>query len=240
MPYVVEKEMSFITKPDYFVVDTQLKKSVPSISVGIALIKGAHTQKTDSKLEEEKQLFLASLSGLTTEQLGTYPELVSYRKLYKEMGIDWHSRRPSPEALLRRIALGKGLYTVNTCVDAYNLIVMKHRVSVGVFDADAVKFPAVLRFAGDGDEILLLGDAEPTKYTSKELAYYDREGGYNIDFNYRDAQRTMVTEKTKNIWINVDGVYDITAELVARTLHESVESIVKYCGGTVEFQGVAV
>jgi len=78
------------------------------------------------------------------------------------MGVDWHSRRPSPEALLRRVALGKGLYTVNTCVDAYNLVVMRHHVSAGAFNADAVKFPTMLRFAGDKDKILLLGDETET------------------------------------------------------------------------------
>ncbi len=48
----------------------------------------------------------------------------------------------------------------------------------------------------------------------------------------------MVTENTHDVWINVDGVYDITPEQVANSLHEAVEMIVKYCGGTVEFEGV--
>ena len=154
------------------------------------------------------------------------------------MGIDWHSRRPSPEALLRRVAMGKGLYTVNTCVDAYNLVVMKYRISVGAFDAETVKFPTTLRFAREGDEILLLGDETPTKYTSKELAYCDAIGGYNIDFNFRDAQRTKVTEETKDVWINVDGVYDISPQQVKEALRESVMKIIQYCGGVIEFEGV--
>jgi lysyl-tRNA synthetase class 1 len=236
---VSDKTLSFIEKPEYFAIDPALKEAYPSMSVGMAMIKGVHITVSDPGLEKEKADLLASFTGMTTETLGTYAELVSYRKLYKEMGIDWHSRRPSPEALLRRVVQGKGLYTVNTCVDAYNLIVMKRRVSVGAFDADMVKFPTVLRFAGAGDEILLLGDKEPTKYTAKEIAYYDALGGYNMDFNYRDAQRTKVTEGTKNIWINVDGVYDITPEQVELSLHESVQIITKYCGGIVEFEGVA-
>jgi len=238
---IEEKETStvaVIEKPEFITIDPALKQAVPTISVGIALIKGVKVEKSNPELEEEKKEFLASIAGLTTETLGTYSEIVSYRKLYKEMGIDWHSRRPSPEALLRRIAVGKDLYTVNTCVDAYNLVVMKHHVSVGAFDADAVQFPTVLRFAGAGDEILLLGDKEPTKYTAKEIAYYDQTGGYNIDFNYRDAQRTMVTETTQNIWINVDGVYDIGATQVQLSLRESVAMIIKYCGGTLEFEGI--
>ena len=130
------------------------------MSVGVALIKGVHIQKSDPGLETEKEALLKSLDGLSNDDVSSYPEILSYRKLYKQMSVDWHSRRPSPEALLRRVALGKGLYTVNTCVDAYNLVVMRYRVSAGAFDADALKFPTVLRFAGEGDEILLLGDKE--------------------------------------------------------------------------------
>ena len=128
-----------IEKPEYFMIDPKFKKTYPSVSIGIALIKGVHITDSNTKLEEEKNTFLSSLKGLTNELLGSHPEIISYRKLYKEMGIDWHSRRPSPEALLRRVALGKGLYTVNTCVDAYNLVVMKNRISVGAFDAENVR-----------------------------------------------------------------------------------------------------
>ena len=95
-------------------------------------------------------------------------------------------------------------------------------------------------FEHEGEKILLLGDKEPTEFRPIELAYFDKLGGYNIDFNYRDARRTMVTEKTTDLWINVDGVYDITPEKVQKSLHESVERIIKYCGGKVEMEGVII
>ncbi len=225
---------------DFFRIDPNVKEKYPSISVGIALIKNVNILGKNSELEKEKERLLSSLDGLTTKKLGEYPEVKSYRKLYKEMGVDWHSRRPSPEALLRRVALNKGLYTINTCVDSYNLVVMSDRVSVGAFVADKVKFPTSLRFAKEGEEILLLGDSEPTKYTNRELAYFDQDGGYNMDFNYRDAQRTMVTENTKSVWINVDGIYDVTPEKVEKALNNSIENIIKYCGGSIEFKGVII
>ena len=233
-----KEAIQLIEKPDYFTIDANLRDKLPSISVGIALIKGVKIGKTQKGLESAKKELLDSLAGLTTEKIGSEPEVISYRKLYKEMGIDWHSRRPSPEALLRRVALGKGLYTINTCVDAYNLVVMKSRVSVGAFDADRVSFPTILRYAKAGEEILLLGDSMPTPYTEKEVAYFDKTGGYNMDFNYRDAQRTMVTPETKNVWINVDGVYDVTPDKVTSALNEAVAEIIKYCGGQVEFKGI--
>lgn len=235
---IKEKAFNKLDKPEMFSIAKDVKEKYPTISVGVAVIKGVSIEKSNPDLEKEKQQLLDSLKGLTTEQLGQYPEVVSYRNLYKAMGVDWHSRRPSPEALLRRVALQKGLYMVNTCVDAYNIAVMKNRVSVGAFDLDAIAFPTELRFAKKGEEILLLGDSDPTQYEETELAYCDKKGGYNIDFNFRDAQRTAVQESTKNLYINVDGIYDITPKQVEKTLRESCDMIMKYCGGTFETFGI--
>lgn len=230
--------MKLLNKPEIFFISEEMKRAYPSISIGIAVIKGVTIEKSNKELEKEKELLLESLRSLTTEKLGQYPKVISYRKLYKAMGVDWHSRRPSPEALLRRVALKKGLYNVNTCVDAYNLVVMKNKISVGAFDMDALEFPTVLRFPKKGEEILLLGDDQPTKLKETEVAYFDKKGAINLDFNYRDAQRSAVQLSTKNLYINVDGVYDITPQDVERVLKETCDIIMKYCGGKLEVFGI--
>lgn len=159
-------------KPEIFSIESSVLEQYPSISIGIATIRGVRIEKENNELEGEKEAFLKELESLTTEQLGEFPEIKSYRRLYKEMGVDWHSRRPSPEALLRRVALKKGLYAVNTCVDAYNLVVMRNRVSVGAFDLDEVAFPTMLRFPKNNEKILLLGDTEPTVYKEKRTRLF--------------------------------------------------------------------
>ncbi|MGH7246272.1 MAG: lysine--tRNA ligase, partial [Candidatus Levyibacteriota bacterium] len=234
------KTLTLFHKPEIFSIDEKVAQAFPSISIGVAVIKGVHIAKENKELQKEIDDLLSNFSSVTTEQLGEYEEVQSYRKLYKEMGVDWHSRRPSPEALLRRVILGKGLYNVNTCVDAYNAVVMNNRVSVGAFDLDNVQFPTVLRFAKNNEEILLLSDEKPTAYAEKEVAYFDAKGGYNMDFNYRDAQRTAVQLETKNILINVDGVYDITPAQVEKTLKEACDIIMKYCGGELVEYGIVL
>jgi lysyl-tRNA synthetase class 1 len=238
----VTKKVKYIF-PDFkdkktFSIHQDITKKYPSITIGIAIIKGVKIEKENKELNKKIDEFVKLQTGLTTEMIAQYPEIQSYRRVYKEMGIDWHSRRPSPEALLRRIALNKGLYRINSCVDAYNLVVMKYRVSSGAFDLDNIKLPTIMRFPKQGEEILLLGDKEPTKYKAIELAYFDRIGGYNIDFNFRDAQRTAVTEKTKNIIINIDGIYEINRDMVERTLKETINEIINYCGGKLEIAGI--
>lgn len=236
--FIEKTHFANLNRPDLLSIDGQVAQKWPSINVGFAIIRDVKIRKENAELEQQKKDLHEILSILTTEEIGKYPEILSYRKLYKEIGIDWHSRRPSPEALLRRIALKKGLYTINTCVDTYNLVVMKHRVSVGAFDLDHIEFPTILRLAKEGEEILLLGDTEPTKYKAGEIAYFDKRGGYNIDYNYRDGQKTAVTTDTTNIMINVDGIHEITRAQVERSLKETIENITRHCGGKVEIAGI--
>jgi len=228
-----------LTDGKILLIDKKVREKFPSVCVGVAIIKDVNIKKTDPDLQSEINDFTRSFADLTTESIGKMTAIQSYRRLYKEMGVDWHSRRPSPEALLRRIALKKGLYSVNTCVDAYNLVVMKYQVSAGAFDLDQISLPTALRFPKAGEQTDLLGDNKPYTYSEKELGYFDQQGGYNVDFNYRDAKRTAVTEKTKNLLINIDGIYDINRAMVERTLKEVIELITKYCGGRVEMVAIA-
>ena len=231
-------QFELLSNPDLLSFDQTFAEEYPTAIVGVAVIKGIKIEKSNPELEAEKTALLDELQDLTTDKIGQYPEIQSYRQMYKKMQVKYQSRRPSPEALLRRVAQGKDLYTVNTCVDAYNLAVMRNRVSVGAFDLNNVQFPTVLKIAKGGEQIHLLGDDEPKEISAGEVCYFDQDGAYNLDYNYRDAQRTMVRSETTDIVINVDGVYDITREQVEKTLAETIELITKYCGGTVETTGI--
>ena len=209
-----------------------------SASVGYAVIQGMKVEKKNNELEKEKKETALKYEDLSIEKIGGYSEIKSYRQMYEEMGVDLRSRRPSPEALLRRIAQGKLLYDINTCVDAYNVVVLRNRVSLGAFDVDNMKLPFSLEIAEGGEEIDLLGVDGVTKINKGEVFYADQIGPYNLDFNFRDAERTKITENTKNILINVDGVYEVTENDVKESLDEAIEMITKYCGGKVVKQGV--
>ncbi|HVZ12388.1 MAG TPA: lysine--tRNA ligase [Patescibacteria group bacterium] len=233
-----EVKVKVFNNPNIFFIDKAISEKFASVSCGVAIIRGVSIEKGNDQLDGEIKEAVSSLRNMTNDDISASPEILSYRKLYKETGIDWHSRRPSPEALLRRIIAKKDLYKVNTCVDAYNLVVIKNKISVGAFDLDKIEFPTALRFSTDQDKIHLLGDESEVYYKNGEIAYFDQIGGINMDFNYRDSVRTAVQLDTKNLYINVDGVYDVTPEKVAQVLQETCDIIVKYCGGKVEEFGV--
>jgi DNA/RNA-binding domain of Phe-tRNA-synthetase-like protein len=96
----------------------------------------------------------------------------------------------------------------------------------------------MLRFGKAGDEIHLLGDEKPTEYKATEIGYFDKKGGYNLDYNYRDSERTAVTTDTTDMLINVDGISEISPETVEEVLREAITTVTKYCGGKVEIAGI--
>ncbi|MBN2015889.1 lysine--tRNA ligase [Candidatus Dojkabacteria bacterium] len=214
-------------------IDKKLLESYENINIGIAVIKGVKVEKKNSELEKLKKKTLSGIrKTLSLEAIDDIPQIESYMHMYKRMGVDTGSRKASPEALLRRVVEGEGIYNVNTCVDAYNIAVLLTQVSTGAFDLETLKFPVVVREARNGEKIEIIG-GEKKKLKDGEVCYFDQNGAYNIDYNWRDADRTKVTEKTKDLWINVEGVNSITRDQVADTLKLAVELITRFCGGSV-------
>ena len=185
--------------------DSAVATRYPDLKLGMVVIQDVSIQKSSEALEAVKTQVLASLASLTHDDWKNSSNLQSYRDIYRSFGVDPNKQRPSADALLHRIVSGKGLYKINTCVDAYNTMSAKHQLCMAVYDLDQVSTPLNLRFSQAGEKLTLIGDDQPTTVGEGELVYADREKVICLDFNYRDNVRTKVTEKTKNIVLLVDG-----------------------------------
>lgn len=73
------------------------------------------------------------------------------RQLYRKIGLDPTRRRPSSEALIRRILQNKPLYQVNTVVDAGNYCSIHFALSVGLYDMDKLGSQINLRMGQEGE-----------------------------------------------------------------------------------------
>lgn len=222
------------SKKDYkdYEISPEVKSAFPGVSFAYTIISGVKVNKTDSELESIKNKLLDSKKELTTESINGVAPILSYRSMLKSTGVDYHSRRPSPEALLRRIVLGKGLYTINTAVDAYNLAVIETGIGLGGFNYKKIAPPIALRFSEAGEEMHLLGDDAPIKVKPGEIVYSDTEKMITLDLNYRDIDKTKITLETKDIILFADGGPNIDPQDVVATLKLGADYIVKFCGGS--------
>jgi DNA/RNA-binding domain of Phe-tRNA-synthetase-like protein len=135
------------------------------------------------------------------------------------------------------VVLDKGLYKVNTLVDAYNVASLKTVLGMGAMDFDKLALPVQLRLSGKGEKIRLIGGEEKTTKTG-ELVYADEEKIITLDFNYRYSVLKKITEGTKTALLFVDGCEGISEEEVKGGLKLMVELVTKFCGGRVLEKGV--
>ena len=78
-------------------------------------------------------------------------ELGAARRLYRSLGIDPTRTRPSSEALLRRVLKGQELYRINRLVDAGNWASLCLLLPIGLYDAERVDGPVLLRPGRPGE-----------------------------------------------------------------------------------------
>lgn len=213
-------------------IDKSVKESFPGMFYAYTIIDGVDIKKTNPELKKLTKEILAKNTH-DIEAIGELKPIKAYRDIFKKTGAWKLSRRPSPEALLRRLATGKGIYNINTAVDAYNLAVIETGVGLGGFNADNISFPVTLRLTQAGEQMHLLGDDEPTTVMDGEITYADVEKLITLDLNYRDIESTKITEDTKKIILYADGAPGLTKSEVTSALQKGADYIQQFCGGEI-------
>ena len=83
--------------------------------------------------------------NLTVEGVAEMEPVRAVRAMFRAWGLDPSKYRPSAEALLRRIAQGKGLYQISNIVDIVNLGQIETGWPYGCYDRDRVRPPVTHR-----------------------------------------------------------------------------------------------
>ena len=133
-----------------------------------------------------------SLEGMKPAHL---PRIIETRAAFKALGKDPSRYRPSSEALLRRIASGKGLYTVNDVVDINNVISMQSHFPIGTYDLAELRGDIVFRRGEAGETYQGIGRYELNLEGLPLFA--DEAGPFGTPFS--DSERTMVRPETSRV-----------------------------------------
>ena len=129
-----------------------------------------------------------------------------YRTFYwDKLGIDPTKRRPAGEALVRRILHGNGLYKINFFVDGYNWASAAMRIPISAYDMDSLELPILARFARKNEEFKDIA-GKVRRLQGNEVVLSDQNGQIVTQFPFRDANKTKITKKTRNILIVVLGI----------------------------------
>lgn len=215
-------------------IDNEILKRFPELNIGVVVAKGIDNEGTD---EEIMNLIGDRESEIREEfDVGTLsqnPRIASWRNAYSSFGAKPKKYRSSVENLHRMILNGIQLRHINKVVDAYNYISIKHTVPVGGDDIDRVDGDITLRLA-KGDESFTELNTEETKSPREgEVIYSDDKEVLCRRWNWRECDKSKMTEDTKNIALVVEGMPPITEDELGNITTELGELVQKSCGGSV-------
>jgi DNA/RNA-binding domain of Phe-tRNA-synthetase-like protein len=207
-------------------IEPALKAQLPQLVLGGFSIK----VRTEASSDDLKELLRQEVSvlekHLTVEGVRNMDTVKATKDAYRKLGKDPNRYRPSSEALLRRVANGKGLYHINNVVDVLNLISVKTGFSICGYDGDMI----------DGDVVLGIGQPnEPYEGIGRGVlnierlpVFRDTKGAFGTPTS--DSVRTMVTESTCR-FVMVIMAFGNMDEL-ALALKEAIGLYEKYADGS--------
>ncbi len=191
---------------------------------GVALMADVKNPATPPGLWAEIEAECNKLmAAFTTETIKNRSGIEATRAAYKTLGKDPSRYRPACEQLARRVVQGKGLYSVDTLVDAINLVSLFSGYSTAALDMDKIR--GGLLTLGIGRE------GEPYEGIGRGVlnidrlpVYRDEAGGVATPTS--DNVRTMISAETHRLLVLINGYdgdaanLDAAAALTERLLAE--------------------
>lgn len=167
-------------------------------------------------------------------QLRSLPELQVLYKIFKAVGVKPRRQPPSIERLLQ-YALKRGdLPAINSFVDAYNLMSIRTRCSMGAHDLDLLSPPVELRLLRGDESFIPLGGTGKKETTPGEFGYVDGKNNLLCRLDVVQADFSKVTTDTKNVLLIIEGTTAYSRESLEKIFAETAAIVQRYCGGTTE------
>jgi DNA/RNA-binding domain of Phe-tRNA-synthetase-like protein len=154
-------------------------------------------------------------------------ESAAVRGMYRRTGLDPTKRRPSSEALLRRVRKGEALPRINSLVDVCNWCSLEFQLPYGLYDLDRVEGDVILRLGAEGEGYE--GIRKDDVHVGGRIALADARGPFGNPSS--DSARTMVTGAATRALMIVFAPAEVPLVRVEQVLEISSVRTLAYCGG---------
>ena len=187
---------------------------------GVLWLEGATVTDADARLDAPLAAAEAAVRAHPPE------EIAAVRTMYKRVGIDPTKRRPSSEALLRRVRKGEPLPRINSMVDVCNWCSLECQLPYGLYDADHIEGDVVLRLGAEGESYA--GIRKDDVHVGGRITLADRMGPFGNPTS--DSARTMVTTATRRALVVVFAPLEVGARRVEQVLAVTAERMREFTG----------
>lgn len=192
----------------------------PIVRPGVLWLHGARVVERESRLDGPLAQAEAAVRANPPD------EVAAVRTMYKRVGIDPTKRRPSSEALLRRVRKGEGVPRINSMVDVCNWCSLEFQLPYGLYDAAHIVGDAELRIGRAGESYP--GIRKDEVNVGGRITLADQVGPFGNPTS--DSARTMVTTTTTKAMLVVFAPRELEVGALTRVLDVTSRRMTEFTG----------
>lgn len=219
--------MKFLVTPEIF-------ERYPEVRIGVLVLKDIDNRPQEGFVSELQSACEQVRSKLDGTNVAEHPRIHCWREAYRTFGAKPKKYSSSIENLVRRTLKGDSLRSINPLVDLYNIVSLKHLLPVGGEDLDCIEGDIRLTRAGDDEPaIQLLGEREARAPKAGEVIYTDERGAICRRWNWKEAERTKLTEDTQRAVLVLEALSPVTLNELEEAMAELGELVRAHTGAVV-------
>lgn len=226
-----------------FIAEESFWELFPDAAIGIIVARGLKSaDEVDPADAEAIKHLLAEANEqadkyLTSNVISENEMVKVWREAYGKFKTK-KGARCSIENLLKRVLKGNPVGSITPSVDIYNAISLKYALPVGGEDIDTVEGDFRLGVTDGGDAFMPIGEDEEDPTLSGELCYRDDAGAICRCWNWRDGQRSALSDDSENAILVIECVDPARIGVLNEALDEFAALISEHLGAKIETRAI--
>jgi DNA/RNA-binding domain of Phe-tRNA-synthetase-like protein len=178
---------------------------------------GASAELADRFRDEQKKV----KDDLYDTPLSDLPSIKAWRSAFSRFAVKPTQYRSAAEALLRRLTKQGDIPSINPLVDIANLVSIRHRLPVAVFDQAVVTGVTMVRFADGTENFTDLGADVVSHPDTGEVIFVDEAGLVSARrWCWRQSDQSAARPGTTEALITVEGHHEDAERDVGEALED--------------------
>lgn len=212
-----------------FKISPKIIKNYPTLFEAIIVLKNIdNTVKGKDILKLLREEETKQKKKLKSIKLSQHPTIKAWRDAFRAFGSKPNKYSSSIEALLKRVVKGKNLPDINPLVNLYNYCSIKHMLPFGGEDFSRVYGNPELKYCKGNEEFIPMFSKNNELPDKGEIAWVDDKGVTCRKWNWRQCDRTKITENIKQGYFIIDGLSPTTKKQIEQAAHEFITLAKKY------------
>ena len=214
-------------------VDEKIFREFPLFRRGIVVASGIQNQGVSDELETLLREAVES-AGRQPIEVKADPRIAVWSEAHRKFGSNPNKFPPAHFSLIKRVQKpGAHLPFINSVVSIMNYNSIVDVIPVGGDDLGQAGACLELRYASGQETFVPLDSPETSEHpTPGEVVYMVADSGRVMcrRWNWRNGYETRITEETRAMVMNIDGLGEESESRAAKTRDRVAAMLEKYCG----------